>query len=283
MISCRRSACLGLLFAGLHVLLGCSFLEPLPTATAQPTATFTPRPTATPTPTPDNPGGWKRLQSGLERRTLEIWQDGQYLEALYILRMQPDRFRFGIAYDPGGLTLEDWQAQTGALIVINGGYFWQEGERYLPNGLTVIDGIPMGSSYGDFGGMLAISEDGPELRWLAQQPYDPSETLLAALQSFPILVKPGGQLGFPAENEDNLSARRTAIAQDQEGRMLFMVAPQGNLTLHQLSAYLVASDLGLDIAINLDGGPSSGILLADPAEKIPAISPLPVVITVHSR
>jgi hypothetical protein len=62
-----------------------------------------------------------------------------------------------------------------------------------------------------------------------------------------------------------------------------MIAPQGNLTLHQLSAYLTASDLELDIAINLDGGPSSGILLAEPMESIPAISPLPIVMTVHTR
>ena len=62
-----------------------------------------------------------------------------------------------------------------------------------------------------------------------------------------------------------------------------MVAPQGNLTLHQLSAYLTTSDLQLHMALNLDGGPSSGILLAEPAEKIAAISPLPIVITVHTR
>jgi hypothetical protein len=221
------------------------------------------------------------LQPGLERRTLEVTKDGQHLDTLYILRLEPTYFRFGVAYDPQGLTLEDWQAQTGALIVVNGGYFRLEEEIYFPNGLTIIAGVPMGSSYGDFGGMFAVTEVGPELRWPAQQPYDPNEGLQAALQSFPILVKPGGKLGFPAEYEDNITARRTIIAQDLAGRVLLMVAPQGNLTLHQISAFLTGGDLDLDIAINLDGGPSSGILLAEPAEKIPAISPLPIVITVH--
>jgi hypothetical protein len=210
-------------------------------------------------------------------------QDGGYLESLYILRLEPDHFQFGVAYDPVGLTLDDWQAQTGALIVVNGGYFRQEGEILIPNGLTVIDGIVMGGCYGDFGGMFAVSESGPALRWLAQQPYDPNKPILSALQSFPILVKPGGKLGFPAELEDNLQARRTLIAQDQKGRILLMVAPQGNLTLHQLSAYLTNADLDIDIAINLDGGPSSGILLADTDEVIPAIGPLPIVITVYHR
>ena len=141
----------------------------------------------------------------------------------------------------------------------------------------------MGTSYGDFGGMLAISAGDPELRWLAQQPYDPNEPLQYALQSFPILVKPGGDLGFGPEHEDNIQARRSLIAQDQAGRILLMVAPQGNLTLHQLSATLTESDLEIDFAFNLDGGPSSGILLAEPAEGIPAISPLPIVITVYER
>ncbi len=278
-----RFRCLGSLFAVIFWLTGCEIAQPEPTLTAAPTVTFTLTPPATSTASPETSGDWKPLQPGFEKRTIKIMQDGQHLKSLYILRLDPNYFRFGVAYDPQGLTLDDWQAQTGALIVVNGGYFWQEGEKYYPNGLTVIEGVPMGSSYGDFGGMFAVSETGPELRWLAQQPYDPNEPLLAALQSFPILVKPGGELGFPAEHEDHISARRTVIAQDQEGHFLLMVAPQGNLTLHQLSAYLTASDLNLDVAINLDGGPSSGILLADPLEKIPAISPLPIVITVHTR
>ncbi len=260
------------------LLTGCGFANPLPTATAIPTLTAIPNPTSTP-----GPSDWAQLQLGLERRTLAITKDGQHLESLYLLRLEPEYFQFRVAYDPQGLTLDAWQAQTGALVVVNGGYYRQEEEIYFPNGLTVIDGLQMGSSYGDFGGMFAVNAAGPELRWLALQPFDPDEPLLAALQSFPILVKPGGELGFPAEYEDQISARRTVIAQDKFGRILLIVAPQGNLTLHQLSAYLTGADLEIDIAINLDGGPSSGILLADPVERIPAISPLPIVITVHTR
>jgi hypothetical protein len=279
----RQLRCFGLLITIILLLTGCEFAQPLSTVTSTPTATFTPTPPPTVTPTPENAAEWKQLQPGLEQRTIRLTNEGKYLESLYILRLEPAYFRFDVAYDPNGLRLDDWQAQTGALIVVNGGYFRQEEEQYIPNGLTVIDGIAMGTSYGDFGGMFAVTERGLELRWLAQQPYDPNETLQAALQSFPILVKPGGELGFPAEYEDNLPARRTVIAQDQAGRILLLVAPQGNLTLHQLSVSLTNADLKLDIAINLDGGPSSGILLGEPFERIPALSLLPIVITVHAR
>jgi uncharacterized protein YigE (DUF2233 family) len=105
--------------------------------------------------------------------------------------------------------------------------------------------------------------------------------LLYGLQSFPVLVKPGGQPGFL--EEDGLTSRRTVIAQDRDGRILFILAPWGSFTLYQLSAYLAASDLELDIALNLDGGTSTGLLLIEPAEDIPAFVPLPAVITVHSR
>jgi hypothetical protein len=76
-------------------------------------------------------------------------------------------------------------------------------------------------------GMLAIKDEGAALRWLAQSPYNPGEDLNSALQSFPLLVKPGGVLGFPAELEDNRAARRTVIGQDRAGRFLLLVAPLG--------------------------------------------------------
>ena len=65
--------------------------------------------------------------------------------------------------------------------------------------------------------------------------------------------------------------------------MLFIVAPEGYFTLHELSVYLTESDLSLDIAFNLDGGGSTGILVADPSEVIPSRVLLPFVILVHAR
>ena len=159
--------------------------------------------------------------------------------------------------------------QTNALMVVNGGYYSVENERYFPDGLTIVNGEASGRSFGGFGGMLAINEDRAELRWLVQKPYNSYEPLQAALQSFPILVQPGGELGFGAERENHVSARRTVIGQDKDGRILFIVAPQGYFTLHQLSVYLTESDLNLDIAVNLDGGGSTGTIGGEPARNHP--------------
>jgi exopolysaccharide biosynthesis protein len=210
-------------------------------------------------------------------------EQNQHIESIYIFRLDQNLFRLDVAYHVTPQSLEDWQRETNARMVINGGFFRVENEKYIPNGLTIVNGQALGDSYEGFGGMLAIHEGLAQLRWLVQEPYDTGEQLWAALQSFPLLVKPGGELGFPAEFEDNLQARRTAIAQDREGRILFLLAPRGHFTLHQLSLFLTGSDLNLNIAINLDGGPSSGIMLAEPREVILSQSLLPIVILVYSR
>jgi uncharacterized protein YigE (DUF2233 family) len=224
--------------------------------------------------------GWEGLRPGLEKRVINVMgEDGRLVESVYLLRFEPAFFQFGVAYRPGEpLSLEEWQAETGALVVMNGGYFT---EMNVATGLIVSNGQASGVSYGDFAGMLAVTAEGPELRWLSQRPYDPNEALLAAVQSFPLLVKPGGLVGFP--EEDGLVNRRTVVAQDRQGRILFLVAPRGYFTLHQLSVYLVNSGLDLDIALNLDGGTSTGLLLAEPAEGIGAYTLLPAVITVEER
>jgi uncharacterized protein YigE (DUF2233 family) len=238
------------------------------------------------TPQPVSPApqpGWTLLQPGLERREIPVYNgQNEQVETLYVWRLDQNHFRLDVAYDDIPKSLEAWQKETQALMVVNGGFYSIENERYFPDGLAIVNGQASGRSFG-YGGMLAIRESKAELRWLEQKPYSSSEPLQAALQSFPILVQPGGVLGFGPERENHASARRTVIGQDKKGRILLMIAPRGYFTLHQLSAFLTESDLGLDIAINLDGGGSTGILVANPPESIPPTRLIPFVILVHPR
>lgn len=223
---------------------------------------------------------WQLLRPGLERRYADLLTvEGAVQERIYILRLDPAFFDFDVAYRPGEpQRLTDWQRETGALIVMNGGYFTADN---IATGLVIADGQPIGASYVGFGGMLAIRDGVPTIRSLSQQAYDPTEYLQAGLQSFPMLIRPGGQLGFP--DEDGLPDRRTVIAQDRRGRILFVVASTGTLTLHQMSRYLAESDLDVVVALNLDGGASTGLQLAEPAEGVAPYSLLPIVITVHPK
>jgi uncharacterized protein YigE (DUF2233 family) len=224
------------------------------------------------------------VRPGLEKRAIAVYNgQSQPVETLHIWRLDQKHFRMDTAFDGRPKTLEAWQAQTGAALVVNGGYYSIENERYFPDGLLISAGETVQQGLNRFEGLVAIGRDRAEIRWLDERPYESSEPLQAALQSFPILVEPGGGLGFPAGRGSQARARRTVIAQDRDGRILFMVAPQGHFTLHELSVYLTQSDLDLDIALNLDGGGSTGIFVADPRESIPPTRPLPFVILVYPR
>ena len=243
-----------------------------------------PVPTSDPTAEPTPEAGWTRTVPGMESRVIEIYDhQNQRVESLHIWRLDQKYFRLDVAHSVIPKSLDAWQQETNAAIVLNGGYYSISNERYFPDGLTIVNGQASGRSFNGFGGMLAIHEDQADLRWLAQEPYNPNEQFQAALQSFPVLVEPGGQLGFGAERENHAKARRTVIAQDTNGRILLMVAPQEYFTLHQLSVYLTESDLNLDIAVNLDGGGSTGIVVANPREIISPTRPIPFVILVYLR
>ncbi|MCL4867592.1 MAG: phosphodiester glycosidase family protein [Anaerolineae bacterium] len=270
-------------------VLACGLVELTETVTppaTRPPVALPPTPapvnTAAPTPTPILPDtGWRPLRPGLEQRTINLTQatTSQRQETITLMRLDPAFFSFDIAYRPGRpQTLPQWQAETGALLLVNGGYFTPE---YIATGLIIVGGQASGRSYEGFGGMVVINGGGLVLRSLAEQPYQSGEEIAAALQSFPLLVRPGGGLGFP--DEDNRLSRRTVIAQDNQGRVLFLVAPLGGFTLHQLSQWLVNSDLDLHIALNLDGGASTGLYLADPLLHIPAFDLLPTVLTATPR
>ena len=252
---------------------------PLPTTSAtsappQPTATVVP-----PTPTPVLDSGWEQLRPGLERRWLRLEEPGtgRLQEQIFLLRLQPEHFTFTIGYQPGEpLLLRDWQAETDALIIMNGGFFTPE---YLATGLVVANGQVYGQSYVGFGGMLALTAEGVHVRWLAVEGYRPDKPLTGAIQAFPMLVQPGGHLGYP--NEDGDRSRRAVVAQDFDGRLIMLVTNLGHFTLHQLANYLIASDLNIDRALNLDGGTSAGLLLTEPDDGIGAFIAVPTVIVVR--
>lgn len=224
--------------------------------------------------------GWQPLALGLERRIIRNQLDGTAAqEKFYLLRIDPEYFEFDVGYQPGeSQRLSDWLAGSEAIIVVNGGYFTNNN---LATGLVISNGVVHGTSYQGFGGMLAVTADGPELRSLVEKPYTFQEGIVAGLQSFPMLVLPGNQLAYT--EEDDLAARRTVIAQDNRGRFLFILATTGTYTLHKLAQFLVFSDLDLEIALNLDGGSSTGLLLADPVDGVAPFTLLPVVIRIYSK
>jgi hypothetical protein len=254
-------------------------LSPLPSSPppAQ-TQTQTLTLTLTLTPTPSDTG-WLAQSPGLDRREVAaLFPSLGFEERLILFRIDPALFDFRVLYSPGlPRRVSEWGAVAGARLAFNASFF---DEKDVAVGLVVSDGQVFGKSLEGFGGMFAVDAEGAlSLRPLAAQPYAPGERLAQAAQGFPMLIYPGGSA---FAKEDGARARRTALGQDAGGRFVLVVAPHSAFTLAELAAWLRDSDLGLTLALNFDGGGSTGYW-AGPRDAVDSFTPVPAVIGVYPR
>lgn len=200
---------------------------------------------------------------------------------LVALFVDPTRARVELRLTEGA-PLES--VREDAWAVINAGYFTETG---APTGLLRSRGetqhpfVPRGGAAGS--GVLALVED--EVRLWRRSKVDRArvESAELALQAGPRIIEPDGTPGI--RRSDGMRASRTVAGRDGRGRLALVVAYAGGAaagrgpTLFEMQALLGAEGLGaidpelvLEAALNLDGGPSTGILLADPASL--ELSPL---------
>jgi len=132
--------------------------------------------------------------------------------------------------------------------------------------------------------MLSVDTRGTlSLRSLRQQPYNPnSEQLEQATQSVPMLMLAGKRTQF---NADASQTRRSVVAMDKQGHLLFIVSPNQVFSLDELADQLVSSDLSIEVALNLDGGSSTGLYVNGGSSHvaIDSLAKLPLVIIVKAR
>jgi hypothetical protein len=169
------------------------------------------------------------------------------------------------------------------VAAVNGGYF---DERFRPTGWLVDHGKELAPRQNRVqGGVLALAQGRLYVGPLAAVPFVPE----LALQNSPRLVEPGGAVGI--RSDDKRRASRT-VACDVAGRLHLVVigAPPGDgPTLLETARFLAAEPtlggLGCSAALNLDGGPSTGVWL--PAglglAGVPAPAPIAYALAVLPR
>ncbi|HLZ62197.1 MAG TPA: phosphodiester glycosidase family protein [Ktedonosporobacter sp.] len=222
---------------------------------------------------------WSQASAGIELR-YEHWKSpGNTEDTVTIVRLDPHRIHLSVGYQPGQpLLTSEWMKQTGALAIINGGYF---DDHNRATGLVIADGHAYSQSYNAFGGMLSVDTQGHiQLRALHQQPYDPdTEQLQQVTQSSPMLIEDGQRTQF---NANAASQRRSVVAMDKQGHLLLIASPNAAFSLDELADLLANSDLSLQIALNLDGGASTSLYLQAGNQKvtIDPLTPLPIVIII---
>jgi uncharacterized protein YigE (DUF2233 family) len=285
----RKASHYFLLNAFALLLAGCGASNVVPASptraipTLFPTAAISPPVTAQRTALPAPDSGWQPGRPGVELRHMQATAaPDRAAVPVVIVRLDPAQVRLRVAYAPDRpLGLRGWFEERRPLAALNGSFFTP---KYQATALLVSDGSASGASYAGFGGMLSVAPDGGvSLHALRDQAYDPAEPIEQALQSFPMLVFPGGA---PAAIEDDgRRARRSAVALDRAGRLLLLVSPTSDFTLRGLADWLSQSDLDVERALNLDGGSSTGLYLSDGGlqEAIDSFGPLPIVLLVEAK
>ncbi len=262
-------------------ILACNIpLIQTPTPTPSPVPTQPPTAVGPPA-TPTFPVTWEVIQPGIELRAAYIELPDSAPAEIVLLRIDLTQYAFRIHYNPDDPALvSEWAGQFGAPVVINGGFFSPE---YESVGLLSVDGELHGYSFEDKGGMLSIRGGETAIRSLIDFPYQTGETFDQAVQGLPMLINPGGS---PADFDlPDRPSRRTAVGLDWQGRLIIVTSYTFNVSLYQLRDWLVASDLGLDTALNLDGGKSTGLYLSTDRRDllINSIEPVPSVVAFYPQ
>lgn len=225
--------------------------------------------------------GWTAIAPGIERREMALPVASASAQGTALLvRVDSTVATLGVKYSPGEAhTLGEWQRLLPHAQVIINGAFFDEKDHAL--GLIISDGQGYGEPFVGFGGMLQVDASGARVRSLVSSPYQ-GERLWQAVQAFPVLIEHGGVLAPQGDGFDERS-RRTWIGQDRAGRVILGVT-HNLITLAGLQAWLLASDLDLEVAFALDGGRSTGMVIQTPShqESYPAFDRLPSVVIVYA-
>jgi uncharacterized protein YigE (DUF2233 family) len=262
-------------------LLLCLLIFPLASCDTLPSVTIS----ITPASTSSNGtqlNVWNRVATGVEIRN-EDWKiPGGDDDTVTIVRFDVHKIKLSVGYQPGQpLSMNDWMQQAHPLAIINGGYFDQQ---FNATALVVSNGKIFGESYSGFGGMLSVNAHGTvSERSLRQQPYAPNnEQLEQATQSAPMLILGGKRTQFSA---DASQTRRSVVAMDKQGHLLFIVSPNPVFSLDELADQLASSDLSIAVALNLDGGSSTGLYVNGGSSHvaIDSLAKLPIVIIIKTR
>jgi uncharacterized protein YigE (DUF2233 family) len=224
---------------------------------------------------------WHSLADGIEHAILQASVNGLE-EWVLIVRLDPARVDVRVWYDPGTpRTAREWLGQTGADVVINGGFY--DATNHV-TGLLISDGRAHGRSYRGFGGMFAWRDGSPMLEWLRDRPYRPDPAVAQAVQGFPMLVQDGHAIDGISDNGER--NRRSFVALDRSGDLVLGVTMMARWTLTDLSHFLAtASEFDAWRALNLDGGASAGLWVRGGMDgaSMNSFEPVPAVIAVMSR
>lgn len=218
---------------------------------------------------------WQSAESGVEHMTMQVAKSAPIIQ-LYRVNTDDFDIRFHHSADTPQTVL-DWQKSLGAVLVINGVYFHEDN---MPSGFLVSQGTRIGKRSFDQDKSAVIRlQPTPAIIDTAEDPQVLTEET-EATQSYPLLIRTGKAA---VETDSEKLARRSFLATDNSNQLYFGIV-NSQISLFELSQWLSKAPVSFDMAVNLDGGPSTGIITDDDHEAASnSFTPVPNVIAVAPR
>lgn len=227
---------------------------------------------------------WRRLAEGLEYR--QGWVNEKPEQLLHLVRFDPRRLQLRVLRAKGATkqTSQEFLKQSGALAVFNGGYFDPQDQ---PLGLLFAGAHwvqPQAAGGSAFGGLFCLIGDRPSLHQIYELPEEEYQRLRNA-PDLQFMIQCGPRLladGQSVKGLEKTITRRTALAFDEEGRILLLASsPAYGLRFSQLQSYC-RDQLKVKWALNLDGGSSTQCSIKGKLDN-PGYSPVPYALGLFPR
>lgn len=271
----RLGALVLLLGSGAWTAIGCTVL---PTTISLPTLPSTSSTSSTTLDTQEDLNQWMPVGPGADRAQMRF-EDATSSE-MVLYRFDPALYRFHIVHQLPPLTIAAWSsALPDAQLLVNGVYFHEDN---FPSGLVIASGTRIGDRQFDVDKSGVILMD----HGLTLLKSAVSSTQLnawhEAAQSYPFLI----WNGMPAVATDTARvARRTIVGTDREGNVYVGVLADSALSLYSLSQSLITLPIHWQAVMNLDGGPSTGLVshLPGRSEIINSYASVPNVFVVEKK
>lgn len=128
-----------------------------------------------------------------------------------------------------------------------------------------------------YSGLMKIHDGNLEINYLTDKPQAKPAKDEQVLLTYPTLLANGQPL---VKEDSQKYSRRTILAQDAGGTTYILVTETGLTSLYEVGQWLANQPEKFRIAINLDGGPSTGLSYQanDSNFEVPSV-PVPNVIT----
>lgn len=215
---------------------------------------------------------WQEIGPGISYDSVTVTTTNNQEKNLIIVKISPTKNIFHIYQNTNfdqSKTVETIQKETHALISVNGGFYTED---FKPTGLLLENGkilTPYQSAKLTNGIFAITTENEPLL--IKKTKLENPQKYLFAIQNGPILLDEKSQIALTEDN--GKPASRTAIGIDKDNNIIIIILKQSlfqnnnQILLTEFARLLKENEtlkpLGLHSVLNLDGGPSSGIMIGD--------------------